>query len=48
MDVPIYVSDCARLESDVGWRPKRTLEDIVTDTAGWIREHDASLREILA
>ena len=31
------VSSIARLE-ELGWRPRRTLEDIFTDYVGWIRE----------
>jgi CDP-paratose 2-epimerase len=34
-DLRIFIGDCSRLFACTTWRPKRTLREIVTDTAGW-------------
>ncbi|MCD6135076.1 MAG: hypothetical protein J7J25_06190 [Candidatus Omnitrophica bacterium] len=31
-----YISDCRRLKNDLGWKPQKTLEDILEDTKRWI------------
>lgn len=36
VDVPIYLSDCARVMRDTAWRPRRGMEEIVRDVAGWL------------
>jgi CDP-paratose 2-epimerase len=35
-DVPIYLSDCARLSGLDEWRPRRDAEQILADIQGWI------------
>jgi CDP-paratose 2-epimerase len=35
-DVPIYLSDCARLFSLSDWRPKRSAEQVLADIHEWI------------
>jgi len=47
-DVPLYVTDTAKVEVTLGWSPMRDLERIVADTYDWMRAHAASLRAILA
>jgi CDP-paratose 2-epimerase len=42
-DVPIYLSDCARLFARTDWRPTRDLERIVADVHAWVLEHRAAL-----
>jgi CDP-paratose 2-epimerase len=46
-DVPIYISDSARLFGHSDWRPRRTARDTLTDIAGWVAEHDAEIRQAL-
>jgi CDP-paratose 2-epimerase len=46
-DVPVYVSDCARLLGRTGWRPRRSPHQTLAETAGWIREHAEQLRASL-
>jgi CDP-paratose 2-epimerase len=46
-DVPLYVTDTAKVEAALGWSPTRDLERIVVDTHDWMRAHAASLRSIL-
>jgi len=35
-DVPIYISDCARLFGLDEWRPRRSAEDVLSDINEWI------------
>ncbi len=46
-DVPLYVTDTAKVETALGWSPTRDLERIVADTHEWMRANAASLRAIL-
>jgi CDP-paratose 2-epimerase len=47
-DVPVYLSDCARLYEHTGWRPRRQPRQILTDIDGWIRTHEIELRSALS
>jgi CDP-paratose 2-epimerase len=42
-DVPVYLSDCARLCSLTDWRPKRGPREILEDIHNWIAEHEESV-----
>jgi CDP-paratose 2-epimerase len=46
-DVPVYISDCARLFEHTEWRPRRTARDTLADIAGWIAEHEPEIRSAL-
>jgi CDP-paratose 2-epimerase len=46
-DVPIYLSDCAKLEGLTSWRPSRQAPEILADINAWIREHEAAVRAAL-
>jgi CDP-paratose 2-epimerase len=37
-DIPYYVSDCGALAALSGWRPRRTVTDIVRDVHRWLVE----------
>ncbi|MSO42054.1 MAG: NAD-dependent epimerase/dehydratase family protein [Solirubrobacterales bacterium] len=37
-DVPLYVSDCARLEELSDWRPRRGAREVMEDIHSWIVE----------
>ena len=41
-DVPLYVSDCSRLFSRSDWRPKLSVETLVSDIYQWIGSNEAS------
>jgi CDP-paratose 2-epimerase len=42
-DIPIYISDCTRLQEMTEWRPRRGPADILTDIHAWIVEHESAL-----
>jgi CDP-paratose 2-epimerase len=46
-DVPIYVSDCARLFERTSWRPTKTARETLADLAAWIGEHADDLHDTL-
>jgi CDP-paratose 2-epimerase len=46
-DVPVYISDCARLFEHTGWRPRHTARDTLADIAAWTAEHEARITAAL-
>ncbi len=46
-DVPVYLSDCARLHSLTSWRPRRGPRDVLADLLAWTEEHEDALKETL-
>lgn len=46
-DVPVYLSDCARLHSLTSWRPRRSPRDVLADLLAWSAEHEDELRAAL-
>lgn len=47
-DIPIYITDNARVTEATGWRPEKTVDDLVGDIAQWLRDEENSLQSILA
>jgi CDP-paratose 2-epimerase len=46
-DVPIYVSDCARLSERTDWRPRRSPQQTLAEVAEWIDAHASELQRSL-
>ena len=46
-DVPIYLSDCARLEALTDWRPRRSAREVLADIHAWISRHESALARAL-
>lgn len=46
-DVPLYISDCARLFALTDWRPQRSARQVLEDIADWIRRHSGAVRAAL-
>ncbi len=42
-DVPVYLSDCARLHSLTSWRPRRDPRQILADLLEWAAAHEKEL-----
>jgi CDP-paratose 2-epimerase len=42
-DVPLYVSDCARLFERTDWRPRRTPRETLQDTFNWIQANERAV-----
>jgi len=47
-DIPVYYSDCADAQRTLGWAPKLSPKQIATDTAAWVKTHEADLRALYA
>ena len=46
-DVPVYISDCARLFERTDWRPSRSAPETLVDLAVWIDRYADELRDSL-
>ena len=46
-DVPIYLSDCARLFAMTDWRPRKDPRAILADILNWVRGHEAPVQAAL-
>jgi CDP-paratose 2-epimerase len=46
-DVPIYLSDCARLFSLDEWRPRRSAEQVLADIQEWIAADEERIAQAL-
>jgi CDP-paratose 2-epimerase len=46
-DVPVYLSDCARLFSLDDWRPRRSAEQVLADIHDWIAADEDGIAEAL-
>jgi len=46
-DVPVYLTDNARVEAATGWKPKRSPSDILEDIAAWAGAHRDALSRAL-
>jgi CDP-paratose 2-epimerase len=42
-DVPVYISDCARLRTLTDWHPRLGAPEILADIDAWITEHEAAV-----
>jgi len=47
-DIPLYVTDNTKITNAIGWVPKRTVKDIVTDTYQWMVANEQQLKPILS
>jgi CDP-paratose 2-epimerase len=46
-DVPVYISDCARLFEHTDWRPQRDARTILSDIHEWIRANEKAVEAAL-
>jgi CDP-paratose 2-epimerase len=47
-DIRIYITDNSLITATCGWKPARTVEQIVADIRTWISENESSLKPILS
>jgi len=47
VDVPYYVTDNSAVTAATGWRPHRSVTDILDEIFGWLREHRREVEGIL-
>ena len=46
-DIPLYLTDNSRVTALTGWRPRRSVAQIVTDVYEWLRANEAQVKPIL-
>lgn len=46
VDIPYYVSDCAKVARAFSWKPARSVRDIVSDIRAWLAENETALRPL--
>jgi CDP-paratose 2-epimerase len=46
-DVPLYISDCTRLQALTTWRPTRGARRILSDIHAWIQANERSVQGAL-
>ncbi len=42
-DIPIYISDCTKVNAMTDWRPRRGPAEILADIHAWIVDHESAL-----
>ncbi len=45
-DVPYYISDCRKVSTMFDWIPRKSIFDIVSETAQWIRANEEDLKPL--
>jgi CDP-paratose 2-epimerase len=48
VDIRIYLTDSSKVETAFGWRPQKSVSDIVTDICSWLRHHQEQLRPVFS
>jgi len=46
-DIPVYITDNARVTEATGWRPRRGVEKTLDDICRWLHDHEPELRPVL-
>lgn len=46
VDIPLYISDCAKVAADYGWKPRLGVRAIVEDIHAWIKSDEQRLKEV--
>jgi CDP-paratose 2-epimerase len=46
-DIPVYISDCARLFELTDWRPQRDARQTLADIHHWVVDNEAALAKVL-
>lgn len=47
-DIPVYLSDTAKVRAATGWAPRRGAEQTLDEIFGWLRDNERTLRPILS
>ncbi|MBK9759432.1 MAG: NAD-dependent epimerase/dehydratase family protein [Flavobacteriales bacterium] len=47
-DIKLYVTDNTRVKGLTGWTPKRNIDEVLSDSFAWLRQHEDQLRVIVA
>ena len=42
-DIPVYISDCSKINGVCGWKNELNIEDIIQDAYNWFTDKESSL-----
>lgn len=46
-DLRMYITDNSLIEKEIGWKPKKSVEQVFIDIYGWIKDNEKQLETIL-
>jgi len=46
-DLRIYITDNSKIEKEIGWKPKKSIDTLFQDIYNWINENEKQLESIL-
>ncbi len=46
-DFKIFITDNTKIENEIGWKPKQSVENIFSDIFNWINQNEDQLKSIL-
>lgn len=46
-DLRIFITDNSKIESEIGWKPKKSVETVFQDIYNWIKNNEKQLESIL-
>jgi CDP-paratose 2-epimerase len=46
-DLRMYITDNSLIEKEIGWKPKRSVEQVFEDIYHWIKNNEKQLESIL-
>ncbi len=46
-DLRAFISDNTKIETEIGWSPQHTVEDVFSDVYSWITENEVMLKPLL-
>lgn len=46
-DIIIYITDNRKVKQDLGWQPKNTRQDILSDIYKWVKNNESKIKETL-
>lgn len=46
-DLRMFIADSRKIEQEIGWKPKKTVQNVFEDVFEWIKENEQQLKNIL-
>ena len=46
-DLRVFITDNSKIENEIGWKPKHSVENIFTDIYNWINQNESQLKSII-
>ncbi len=46
-DLRVFITDNSKIENEIGWKPKHSVENIFSDIYNWINQNESQLKSII-